>query len=48
MRRGQLEYVETMGKLEWKRGRGRPREMMLDSLAIRHGGISGSEMIYST
>ena len=48
MRRGGLEYVVSTGRLEGKRGRGRPRETMLNSLASWHGGISVSEMIGCT
>ncbi|BFZ14802.1 hypothetical protein BsWGS_17841 [Bradybaena similaris] len=47
MRRG-LEYAVSTGKLEGKRGRGRPRETMLGGLASWHGGISVSEMIGCT
>ncbi|GKG52798.1 hypothetical protein Tco_0549910, partial [Tanacetum coccineum] len=48
MRRRKLEYIVTVGKLEGKRGRGRPREQMLDSLTSWHGGSSVSELIEST
>ncbi|BFY98674.1 hypothetical protein BsWGS_01714 [Bradybaena similaris] len=48
MRRGGLEYAVSTGKLEGKRGRGRPRETMLGSLASWYGGISVSEMIGCT
>ncbi|GFS23500.1 hypothetical protein ElyMa_006978700 [Elysia marginata] len=33
IRRNQLEHLVTTGKFDGKRGRGRPREKMLDSLA---------------
>ncbi|BFZ19497.1 hypothetical protein BsWGS_22536 [Bradybaena similaris] len=48
MRRGGLEYVVSMGRFEGKRGRGRPRKTMLNSLASWHGGISVSKMIGCT
>ena len=48
MRRGGLEYVVSTGRLEGKRGRGRPRETMLKSLASWRGGISILEMIGCT
>ena len=48
MRRGALENIVTTGKIEGKRGRGRPREMMLDGLRRWHGGISSAELIQNT
>lgn len=48
MTRGKLEYTMTMGKLEGKRGSGRPREKMLDNLASWYGGPSVSETSYDS
>ena len=40
MRSGQLESVCVMGKVEGRRGRGRPRVKLVDSLAKAVGGVS--------
>ena len=48
MRREALENIVTTGKIEGKRGRGRPREVMLDGLRRWHGGISAAELIQKT
>ena len=48
MRRGKLENLVTGGRLEGKRGRGRPRELILDSLALWQSITSISEMIGCT
>ena len=48
MRRGALENIVTTGKINGRRGRGRPREMMLDGLRQWHGGISSVELIQNT
>lgn len=39
--KGTLENVITMGRLEGKRSRGRPRETILNSLASCHRGTMG-------
>ncbi|GFR80492.1 endonuclease-reverse transcriptase [Elysia marginata] len=44
-RRNQLENLVTTGKFDGKRGRGRPREKMLDSLADWMNIEKPSEMI---
>ncbi|GFS16713.1 retrovirus-related Pol polyprotein LINE-1 [Elysia marginata] len=44
-RRNQLEHLVTTGKFDGKRGRGRPREKMLDSLADWMNIEKPSEMI---
>ena len=44
-RRNQLEHLVTTGKFDGKRGRGRPREKMLDSLADWMNIGKPSEMI---
>ena len=45
IRRNQLEHLVTTGKFDGKRGRGRPREKMLDSLADWMNIGKPSEMI---
>ncbi|GFO17385.1 retrovirus-related pol polyprotein line-1 [Plakobranchus ocellatus] len=45
IRRNQLEHLVTTGKFDGKRGRGRPREKMLDSLADWMNIEKPSEMI---
>ncbi|GFR89436.1 hypothetical protein ElyMa_004278500 [Elysia marginata] len=45
IRRNQLEHLVTAGKFDGKRGRGRPREKMLDSLADWMNIEKPSEMI---
>ncbi|GFR99455.1 ERI1 exoribonuclease 2 [Elysia marginata] len=45
IRRNQLEHLVTTGKFDGKRGRGRPREKMLDSLADWINIEKPSEMI---
>ncbi|GFS18544.1 eukaryotic translation initiation factor 3 subunit F [Elysia marginata] len=45
IRRNQLEHSVTTGKFDGKRGRGRPREKMLDSLADWMNIEKPSEMI---
>ncbi|GFR70818.1 RNA-directed DNA polymerase from mobile element jockey [Elysia marginata] len=45
IRRNQLEHLVTTGKFDGKRGRGRPREKMLDSLADWMSIEKPSEMI---
>ena len=44
MRREKLEHLVTAGRLEGKRDKGQPREMMLDSLALWHSRTSIPEM----
>ncbi|GFR69648.1 hypothetical protein ElyMa_000306100 [Elysia marginata] len=45
IRRNQLEHLVTTGKFDGKRGRGRPRAKMLDSLADWMNIEKPSEMI---
>ena len=45
IKRNQLEHLVTTGKFDGKRGRGRPREKMLDSLAEWMNIGKPSEMI---
>lgn len=45
MGRGQLIYVMLTGRLDGKRGSGRPKETMLYMLASWHKGMFVSEMI---
>ncbi|GFR85197.1 endonuclease-reverse transcriptase [Elysia marginata] len=45
LRRNQLEHLVTTGKFDGKRGSGRPREKMLDSLADWMNIEKPSEMI---
>lgn len=37
MRREKSEYIITTGKLEEKRGKGQPIEIILDSLVLHRG-----------
>jgi hypothetical protein len=48
MRRGKMEHIVTTGRMNNKRGRGRPREKILDSLIIWLGRTSASEIIRNT
>jgi hypothetical protein len=48
MRRDALENIVTTGKIDGRRGRGRPREMMIDGLRRWHGGIGTTELFQNT